>query len=172
MEKTRRDFPLRPRSFSERSGQPSWRKPAATTSRCAGRSERLIAAHEKEGSFIDSPALPRRRGSLMIDRLDSVGRRSGLTRSSASSAGAGWEKCFLAEDIRLERKVALKLLPPPSSRIKIACGALSVRRRAASALNHPNILTIHEIGRRMARITSSRSLSRARRCGEHMRRGR
>ncbi|MBL8206397.1 MAG: protein kinase [Blastocatellia bacterium] len=58
----------------------------------------------------------------------------------------GMGEVHLAFDHRLQRQIAIKLLPP-----QFTTDAQRVRRftqeaRAASALNHPNILTVHEIG--------------------------
>ncbi len=53
---------------------------------------------------------------------------------------------YLAEDIRLGRKVALKLLPAAYTTNDERVRRFEQEARAASALNHPNIITIHEIG--------------------------
>src|SRR5262245_53906794 len=109
--------------------------------------EGLIAAHEREGSFIDSPIFAETEG-LTDDACNEspVGRRIGPYQVVSQLGQGGMGKVFLAEDTRLERKVALKILPATFIQNLDRVRRFEREAKAASALNHPNILTIHEIG--------------------------
>ncbi len=111
-----------------------------------GEVERLLAAHEKDSSFIDSPAYADT--ELLVDDQSvlTAGQRLGPYKVISHIGSGGMGEVHLAEDIRLGRKVALKLLRAEFTADQDRLRRFRQEARAASALNHPNILTIHEIG--------------------------
>jgi len=76
----------------------------------------------------------------------SVGNQIGRYKVLNSIGIGGMGEVFLAVDMELERFVALKFLPADVSHDKERIRRFVQEAKAASALNHPNILTIHEIG--------------------------
>jgi len=109
--------------------------------------ESLISTHEESGEFIETGAADVAAELLACEHPEVVsGQMIASYRVISLLGQGGMGEVYLAEDSRLRRKVALKLLPPHS-----AFDAGRVRRfeqeaRAASALNHPNIVTIYDVG--------------------------
>lgn len=108
--------------------------------------ESLIASHEESGSFIDQPAFELAASLWAGDRSElKPGQTIGSYEVLSFISRGGMGEVYLAEDKRLGRKVALKLLPSTFTTNTDRLRRFEQEARAASALNHPNIITIYEI---------------------------
>jgi eukaryotic-like serine/threonine-protein kinase len=107
--------------------------------------EALIDSHARSGDFIESPAY-----ELLADSLTQTdivpGKFIGPYEIIRRLGSGGMGDIYLAEDTRLGRKVALKALPAHFTKDAERVRRFQLEAKAASALNHPNIITIYEIG--------------------------
>jgi serine/threonine protein kinase len=110
--------------------------------------ESLITSHEEAQGFIETSA-----GDIAAELLGTdqttfePGQQIGNYRIVRQLGSGGMGEVYLANDIRLNRKIALKLLPPHFTVNPDRVRRFEREARAASALNHPNIVTIYEIDR-------------------------
>jgi serine/threonine protein kinase len=109
--------------------------------------EDLLGHHQVAATFMDTPALDVAARVLARTRdRKLVGRQLGPYQILSLLGAGGMGEVYLACDARLERQVALKVLPSEVTRDPESLKRFVREAKAASALNHPNIATIHEIG--------------------------
>ena len=132
---------------------------------CAGDDElqnevrALLSSLEEAGDFIEQAPLAGAISSIVEDSAGEaeqsaatvnrslIGRRIGHYEIQSVLGAGGMGEVYLAHDLMLDRRIAVKILPRPFTEDDDQVHRFEREARAASALNHPNIITIHEIGR-------------------------
>ena len=109
--------------------------------------EGLLKAHQRAGDFIERPPQDQAARALCAsETTPSINQQIGTYVVLSLLGKGGMGEVYLAQDTRLGRKVALKFLPARFTRKTEQLLRFEREARAASSLNHPNILTVHDIG--------------------------
>jgi serine/threonine protein kinase/Tol biopolymer transport system component len=103
--------------------------------------ESLLASDRETGSHLDSPLK-----LVAAGRSKAVGTRLGPYEILAVIGAGGMGEVYKARDARLDRAVAIKVLPESFASDADRLRRFEIEAKAAGALNHPNILVVHDIG--------------------------
>ena len=108
--------------------------------------ESLISYRKLAESFLEVPALEATAALFSEPPSETtVGRMIGPYRIESQLGTGGMAEVYLAEDTKLDRKVAIKFLPADFETDELAKKRLIREAKAAAKLDHPNICAIHEI---------------------------
>ena len=109
--------------------------------------EALLTADAGNENFLTSPAYEFAAGMLASEAAEfTAGQRVGRYEILCSLGSGGMGQIYLARDAKLGRNIALKLIAPEFATDSSRVLRFEQEARAASALNHPNVCVIHEIG--------------------------
>ena len=108
---------------------------------------KLLHSFAEAGEFIEQPLLENSFPATPASHPeDFIGRKIGNYEILSLLGVGGMGEVYLARDIRLGRQIGLKFLPAQFTGDTAQVQRFEREARAASALNHPNIITIYEIG--------------------------
>src|SRR5512134_1507098 len=108
--------------------------------------EQLLAHEETAEAFLEVPALEAAAKVLAEAQGGSrAGQQLGAYRILSLLGAGGMGEVYLAKDTSLDRKVAIKFLPPESTANEQAKRRLIREAKAAAKLDHPNICSIYDI---------------------------
>src|SRR5688572_19502583 len=128
---------------------PAESRPAYLLDACAGddalrqQVEKLLISHEQANSFLETAA---QLSQGISTRRSLEGRRIGPYEVRSHIGAGGMGDVYKARDTRLDRTVAIKVLPPQVAADPVARDRFEREARAVAALNHPHICTLHDIG--------------------------
>src|SRR3954468_15756529 len=109
--------------------------------------EALLASHQRAGSFIETSSVGIATKIIENGQADLlVGQTFGHYKISKRIGSGGMGEVYLATDITAGREAALKLLPTRFTSDAERLKRFQQEERALVGLNHPNILTVYEIG--------------------------
>ena len=109
--------------------------------------EALLASDDLAHSFMETPAVATVARSLIGETVElAAGEFVGPYEIVRALRGGGMGEVYLARDPRLSRLTVLKLLPIDFAKDEQRVRRFAQEPRAASALNHPNICVIYEVG--------------------------
>src|SRR6266581_8463712 len=109
--------------------------------------EALLASRQRAASFIETSAVGLATKIIQNGQADSlVGQTIGHYKISEAIGTGGMGEVYLATDITAGRKAALKLLPTRFTGDTDRLKRFQQEARALVGLNHPNIVTVYEIG--------------------------
>ncbi|HAF13003.1 MAG TPA: hypothetical protein DCK99_04730, partial [Blastocatellia bacterium] len=109
--------------------------------------ESLLAAEEEAGDFLAAGAIDDAAKALAEEKSFSpVGKRLGHYQVRSLLGVGGMGEVYLAQDTKLDRAVALKILPPEFAADKNRMRRFEQEAKSAAALNHPHIAHVYEIG--------------------------